>query len=461
MNNNLATSAGSLSEARSFDELNTNNALTTNRVEILASILNRIQSYVRSSYPRSLTPDAINERDVKSFILMFVRDNKVTMDGFTGKELIDRVYWEMVEYSVITPYLNDINVEEININSWDAIRIQWRGGKTEILRESFLSAIHARDIIVRLLQSESEILLDENMPIVRGHLRNNIRISAASTPILDSIRGVQASIRIINPTKMKKHDFIKAETLTTEMFLLLSVCLSHTVSICLSGATDSGKTTLMSGILSEFPKDRRIITIEEQTREFDLVHFNAEGIIDNNVVHWVTHGEYDMSTLLSYALTNHPHAICMGELKSKEAYASLKAARTGHAVITNTHTDSCRGTYKRIVELCQESRNISFETLYASATEAFPIVVHTQKLNDNSRKVMEITECIQNDDNSITINTLYEYDVELNDFDDQGNPIVVGKFIKRNNISKALQKKFKSNGLSTSVLETLLRGEVT
>ncbi|HEY5557789.1 CpaF/VirB11 family protein [Acetobacterium sp.] len=431
------------------------------RNEELAKVVGRCQTHIRTNFPLALTNNTVNERNIKSFIEKFVKDHKVTMVGFTGIQLINRVYWEMVEYSVITPYLNDKDVEEININSWDAIKIHRRNGTIETLADGFLSATHARDIIIRLLQAESEVLLDEEKPIVRGHLKNNIRISASSTPVLDAIRGVQASIRIINPGNMKRRDFIRHETLTSEMFAFLSICLSHEVSMCITGATNSGKTTLMSGILGEVPKDQRIITIEEETREFDLVHRNADGVIDNNVVQWVTFGEYDMKRLLEQALTNTPRIICMAEMKSDEAYSAQEAARTGHAVITTTHADSCRATYKRIITLCKLTSDMDYDTLFDLVTEAFPIIVFTKKLKNNTRKVMEITECIHHDDaRSITIQTLYEYDIERNDIDADGQPVITGRFVKRNNISKSLQRRFAANGVPTNLIESLLRGTV-
>ena len=51
----------------------------------------------------------------------------------------------------------------------------------------------------------------------------------------------------------------------------------------MTGSTGSGKTTLMSWILSTIPNEKRIFTIENGCREFDLVKEDAEGNVINNV----------------------------------------------------------------------------------------------------------------------------------------------------------------------------------
>ena len=58
--------------------------------------------------------------------------------------------------------------------------------------------------------------------------------------------------------------------------------------LSLLGENGSGKTTLMSWILSTIPNEKRIFTIENGCREFDLVKEDAEGNVLNNVVHTVT-----------------------------------------------------------------------------------------------------------------------------------------------------------------------------
>ena len=56
--------------------------------------------------------------------------------------------------------------------------------------------------------------------------------------------GIAASIRIVNPQSLKKENFVDGGTATGEMLDFLAECLRYGISICVAGATSSGKTTL-------------------------------------------------------------------------------------------------------------------------------------------------------------------------------------------------------------------------
>ena len=165
------------------------------------------------------------------------------------------------------------------------------------------------------------MILDNSQPGVVGHLSNKIRITVLGNPLTDKEKGVAASIRIVNPKKLSRDDFIGYGTATAEMLDFLAEVLRFGLSICVTGSTGSGKTTLMSWILSTIPNEKRIFTIENGCREFDLVKEDAEGNVINNVVHTVTRfsddpkQNYDQERLLEFALTCNPDIVCVGEMK--------------------------------------------------------------------------------------------------------------------------------------------------
>ena len=270
---------------------------------------------------------------------------------------------------------------------------------------------------------------------------------------------------IVNPKKLSRDDFISYGTATAEMLDFLTEVLRFGLSICVTGSTGSGKTTLMSWILSTIPNEKRIFTIENGCREFDLVKEDAEGNVINNVVHTVTRfsddpkQNYDQERLLEFALTCNPDIVCVGEMKSAEAFAAQEAARTGHAVITTTHANSCKATYYRMVTLCTQKYDMGDKTLYNLVTEAFPIVLFVKKLEDNSRRVMEITECELLEDGTRQLHTLYRYHVSETSIED-GKVKVHGEFQKVSSISASLQKRLLENGMPPRLLERIAGGGV-
>ena len=104
--------------------------------------------------------------------------------------------------------------------------------------------------------------------------------------------------------------------------------------------------------------------------------------------------------------------------------------------------------------------DINDDTLYSLVTEAFPIVLFTKKLEDNSRKVMEITECEILPNGKRQIHTLFRYHVRESKII-EGKLNIIGNYEKINDLSKNIQKRLLENGMPLSILESLLSPNLT
>jgi pilus assembly protein CpaF len=428
-------------------------------------VLRRVQEHISSNYAILLSDKGIENSKIKlkSYIKKYIEDHKLKVDGFTAVALVDRLYIEMAEFSFLTKYLERDDIEEININSYNDIKITYTNGDIIPSDEYFNSPTHAMDVIRRLLH-QSGMILDSSQPIVVGHLSDKIRITAIAKGIVDKNVGVSVSIRIVNPRKLTKENFIKSGTASEEMLDFLTLAHRYGESICFTGATSSGKTTLMSYILSTLPNNKRVFTIENGTREFSLVKRNDKGEVINNVIHTVTRHSDDpkqaitMAKLLETALTVNPDYICVAEMKSDEAFYAQESARSGHGVSTTIHANSCVATYYRMVTLCKQRYDMDDKTLYNLVTEAFPIVMFCKKLEDNTRHIMEITECLIKEDGSREIRTLYKYNVTDN-IEIDGKQKIIGSYEKVNDISKAMQRRLLENGMSKTELIKFVGGD--
>ena len=435
------------------------------RLRPFPEVLKEVQEHITKHYAATLKDDPDESRElIKSYIQKYLETNRIGVADTEPDELCELIYGEMTGFSFLTKYLYRDDVEEININSWKDTKITYADGRVIPSKERFQSPQHAVDVVRRLLH-KSGMILDNSQPGVVGHLSNKIRITVLGNPLTDKGKGVAASIRIVNPKRLGQDDFVRYGTATAEMLDFLAAVLRFGLSICVTGSTGSGKTTLMSWILSTIPNEKRIFTIENGCREFDLVKEDAEGNVLNNVVHTVTRfsddpkQNYDQERLLEFALTCDPDVVCVGEMKSAEAFAAQEAARTGHAVITTTHANSCKATYYRMVTLCTQKYDMGDKTLYNLVTEAFPIVLFVKKLEDNSRRVMEITECEILEDGARKLHTLYRYHVSETAVED-GKVKVHGEFQKVAPISASLQKRLLENGMPPRLLEQIAGGRM-
>lgn len=423
-------------------------------------LLSMVQEHISTYYSAALN-NTDKQNQLKSYIEKFLRDYEYEVEGLATQELIDKLYTDMAEYSILTPFLGKDNIEEININSWEDIAITYTNGKIVKLKEHFISPQHAVDIVKRLLH-HSGMIIDNAAPMSQGHLPNNTRITALKDPIVDEEIGVSVSIRLLHPSRVNRQQIIKSGNATEKMIDFLCMCMRYGVSTVVAGATSSGKTTLLNALLSTIPDNKRVFTIESGARELSLVRRTKSGVVANNVVHTLSRPSdneaYDITQedLVVASLRFNPDIVCVGEMRDVECYSAVEASLTGHTVVSTVHAYAADSAHMRIALLCQKRFPIDFNTSLMQAGQAFPIVVYTHKLENNERKIMDISECEILPDGGRKYHTLFRYHITKNEFV-KGKFVTEGYFEQPEIMSENLQRKLLQFGVAHDDLEKFLK----
>ena len=427
------------------------------------SVLQEVQEYISGAYAALITEGGEDSKEqLMRYITKYLQDRRIAVAGMTQTELVDAIYSEMAEFGFLTRYIYADGIEEIDINSWRDIEVQYSDGRSEKLTEHFDSPEHALAVIRRMLHA-SGMVLDNASPLVTGHLTRNTRIAAMKSPVVDEDVGVAASIRIVNRHNLSREDLLRSGTATEEMLDWLSVFLRYGISICVAGATSSGKTTAAGWLLTTIPDSKRIFTIENGSRELELVR-EENGKVVNSVVHTLTRDSenerqrIDQIALVDICLRFNPDILVVGEMRGAEANAAQEAARVGVAVLTTIHSNSCEATYRRMVSLCKRAVDMSDETLLSYVTEAYPIVVFCKQLENKQRRMMEIMECEILPVGDRRYNTLFRYVITENHMED-GKFVIEGHHTQVNEISASLRKRLLENGMPNEELQALLKPE--
>ena len=118
-----------------------------------------------------------------------------------------------------------------------------------------------------------------------------------------------------------------------------------------TGPTGSGKsTTLYAGLGYIHKSMRNIITAE------DPVEILMDGIIQIDVS---PDSRLDFASALKASLRHDPDVIVVGELRDEPTAAlAVRAANTGHLVLTSLHTNDSVGTFERLINLKVDSYSI-------------------------------------------------------------------------------------------------------
>jgi len=424
-------------------------------------ILEDVQKYCTEKHADKLSTEGNQEEArklLREFIFQYVSSRSYAIENMSTEELCDSLYEDMAGISFLKKWIYKPGIEEVNINSYDDIEVIMSGGRSIKIPDKFQSPQHAIDVTRRLLNT-CGMVIDDTMPSVIGFLDKNIRISVDKSPIVDADVGINASIRIVNQQTVSKEKLMESGSATEEMLDLLTCCIRYGVSVCIAGSTGSGKTTVMSWLLSMVPNNRRLITIEEGSREFDLIKRDENGHAINSVVHLLTRPhenpslDIDQDLLLERVLRKHPDVIGVGEMRSaKEALSVAESSRTGHTVVTTIHSNSSESTYRRMMTLAKRKYNMADDILMQIMVEAYPIVVFTKQLEDGSRKIMQIIEGEDYRNGKLYYKTLYQYDVEDNQKAEDGSIRVIGKHRRLSGISETLKKRMLDNGIPVKKL---------
>lgn len=234
---------------------------------------------------------------------------------------------------------SDIHIEALE----DEVRIRYRidGAMQEIMRypKDLQSAIVARIKIVSGMNiSEKRAPQDGRMTLLFNRVEYDLRVSSLPTTF-----GEKVVMRIASKSGLNKE---KSELgFQEEELKRFDGILKHPHGIILvTGPTGSGKSTTLYTVLNELNGGEvNIITVE------DPVEADVDGI---NQVQVNEKAGLTFASALRSILRQDPDIIMIGEIRDEEtASIAVKAAITGHLVVSTLHTNSAASTVTRLEDM--------------------------------------------------------------------------------------------------------------
>lgn len=308
--------------------------------------------------------------------------------------------------SPISHFWNDPSITSIAVNKFDLIFIRKDGlwVKTDAVFDSEDKLIDSiKQIIFNLGQTIDEI----KAPIGDGRLLDGSRINAVLSPTAP--RGSNMTIRIFPKVRYTLDDLLNKKVLNQEMveFLKLSILCEDNTFV--SGATGSGKTTILNALGNLTPDDVRIGVIED-TSELNITKENCiyleapkRSISDDNGKQIVT-----METLLVNVLRQELAHLVVGEIRDPMAATALMLAlNTGHKGVKSTlHANNDKAAMRRIINmLLSNDSRMPYEAVREEIFENFNLIIQTEHTPKHGKRIIQITEV--SDGN---LNRLYEWD---------------------------------------------------
>ncbi|MFJ1745360.1 CpaF family protein [Streptomyces sp. NPDC088116] len=299
--------------------------------------------------------------------------------------LIRRVVDEALGLGILEPLLEDASISEIMVNGADQVFVE-RGGRLEMLPMRFTSNEQLMQTIERIVSTVNR-RVDEANPMVDARLPSGERVNVIIPPL--SLTGPILTIRRF-PRAFTLQEMIGLGSLDEQMMVLLSGLVRAKFNVIVSGATGTGKTTLLNSLSGLIPDGERIVTIEDSA-ELQLQQSHVI-TLESRPANVEGKGQVTIRDLVRNSLRMRPDRIIVGEVRGGETLDMLQAMSTGHdGSLATVHANSAEDALMRLQTLASMSEvEIPFVAIKDQINSAVDVIVQLTRHADGSRRITEI-----------------------------------------------------------------------
>ncbi len=290
-------------------------------------------------------------------------------------------------YGPLEDLLDDPTVSEIMVINADQIFIE-KNGFIERSGRRFLT--DPVTIIQRLLATANR-QINAAQPLADARMPDGSRVNAIIGPL--ALSGPCLTIRRFPPHRLTVANLVASGALSRAAAAFLEAAVINRRSTLVSGATGTGKTTMLNCLSGFIPPKERIVTIED-TAELQL---QKDHVVTLQARPRNTEGAGTVSIreLVRNALRMRPDRIVVGECRGGEAIDMLQAMNTGHnGSMTTIHANNPADVVLRLETIAQDNPDIRLpvESIRQQIVSAIDVIVQLDWVVRGGRKTRVVTE---------------------------------------------------------------------
>ena len=337
--------------------------------------------------------DRLLLKESKCTYLPIVRLEELRMELFRSLRKMD----------VLEELLENDNITEIMVNRWDQIFIE-QDGKLIPWKKRFSSPEKLEDVIGQIA-SRCNRVINTLQPVVDARLPGGERVNAVIPPI--ALDGPVLTIRKFPKDPITMEKLLELDSLTPEAADFLKKAVEAGYTILIGGGTGSGKTTFLNALSQYIPRDQRVITIEDNA-ELQLQGIPNLVRLECRQANIEKSQEITIGDLLKTCLRMRPSRIIVGEVRSGEAAQLLQAVNVGNdGSLSTIHANTCQDMVSRLETMVLMGIQLPIPVIRRQIASGFDLFIHLGRLQDKSRKVLEISEIKGMDGEELKLNPLF------------------------------------------------------
>jgi len=302
-------------------------------------------------------------------------------------------------------YLRDPDVDEVMVNAGRSIWIERHGALHHV---GALESDTVDHLIERVLAPLGR-RVDRSSPIVDARLPSGARICVVLPPV--AVDGASLAIRRFAPDVRTLDAFTDAGGIE-----LLRSVIGRRCNVVVSGATSSGKTSLVAALLDAVDATERLVVVED-TAELPIEHGHVvrlearPALLDGP-------GPITVADLVRTALRLRPDRLVVGEVRGDEVLALVQALNTGHdGSLSTCHANGPLDALLRLETLIlQAAPTWPLAAIRHQLARSIDIVIHVERApGEPRRRLSAVCEVVEPDPDStlpLTLRTLGECRVD-------------------------------------------------
>jgi len=210
-------------------------------------------------------------------------------------------------------------------------------GRLKVIKEEPLSPEELRKTAQQIMtkDQQEEFIRTKELDFAIGvsglaRFRVNVYMQRGSVAI--AMRTIPPSIKRIDELNVPQ--------------VLKDIALKHRGLILCTGTTGSGKSTTLAAMIEHINENisKNVITIEDP---IEFLFRDKKSVISQRELGMDTHS---FANALKHVMRQDPDVILIGEIRDKDTMdVALKAADTGHLVLSTLHTLNASETINRII----------------------------------------------------------------------------------------------------------------
>lgn len=301
--------------------------------------------------------------------------------------IIDRAVARLDGLDALDRLVSDTAVDEVMVN---------RGREVWVDRHGALSRLDdlrpgAIDIVLERVLAPLGKRLDRTNPIVDARLPDGARLCAVVDPV--AVDGTTMTIRHHRRRRIPLDEFAEPGEVD-----VLRDLVHRRSNLLVTGATSSGKTTMLAALADTVPTAERLVVIEDTT---ELV---LEG--DHHVVRLEARppgvdgvDPVGLARLVRTALRLRPDRLIVGEFRGPEVLAVIEALNTGHdGSLSTCHANSAVDGLRRVETLVmQAAPSWPLAAIRRQVSRSIDAVVHLERDRHGRRRLAEVVEVVEGD----------------------------------------------------------------